>query len=105
MDTYVMDIGEGRPVFSEEKFEVVKELGLVLPRWETAKNQADKLIDLNGLPRALEALELSSSSGSIYRNRVQVEFEIMDDAAQASKTKIQDNNQVLHAHRVHRLPQ
>jgi len=46
MDTYQMDM-EKDPLFRGE-FEVVKELLGKYPAFEVAKNQTDKLIDLNG---------------------------------------------------------
>jgi len=87
MDTYVMDM-EKDALFRGE-FEVVKELLAKYPAMETAKNQADKLIDLNG-PKGTGGTGIKQLRENIAESKLS--YEIMDDAAQAFlKTKIQDN--------------
>ena len=87
MDTYVMDM-EKDPLFRGE-FEVVKELLAKYPAMETAKNQADKLIDLNG-PKGTGGTGIKQLRENIAESKLS--YEIMDDAAQAFlKSKIMDN--------------
>merc|ERR1712045_1000888 len=87
MDTYVMDM-EKDPLFRGE-FDVVKELLAKYPTMETAKNQADKLIDLNG-PKGTGGTGIKQLRENIAESKLS--YEIMDDAAQAFlKAKIQDN--------------
>ena len=77
MDTYVMDM-EKDPLFRGE-FEVVKELLAKYPAMETAKNQADKLIDLNG-PKGTGGTGIKQLRENIAESKLS--YEIMDDAAQ-----------------------
>merc|ERR1711983_422828 len=87
MDDYQMDM-EKDPLFRGE-FEVVKELLGKYPNMATAKNQADKLIDLNG-PKSCGGTGIKQLRENIAESKLS--YEIMDDAAQAFlKTKIQDN--------------
>merc|ERR1712098_131296 len=73
------------------EFEVVKELVSKLKDGPGAKNNADKIIDLNGTPKTggtgIEQLRENIAESKLS-------YEIMDDAAQAFlKTKIMDNIQ------------
>jgi len=87
MDTYEMDM-EKDPLFRGE-FEVVKELLEKYPAMAVAKNQADKLIDLNG-PKSTGGTGIKQLRENIAESKLS--YEIMDDAAQAFlKSKIQDN--------------
>jgi len=87
MDTYEMDM-EKDPLFRGE-FEVVKELLEKYPAMAVAKNQADKLIDLNG-PKSTGGTGIKQLRENIAESKLS--YEIMDDAAQAFlKTKIMDN--------------
>merc|ERR1712212_220424 len=87
MDTYEMDM-EKDPLFRGE-FVVVKELHEKYPKMVAAKNQTDKLIDLNG-PKSSGGTGIKQLRENIAESKLS--YEIMDDAAQAFlKTKIQDN--------------
>lgn len=87
MDKYEMDM-EKDPLFRGE-FVVVKELLATYPQMETAKNQCDKLIDLNG-PKGTGGTGIKQLRENIAESKLS--YEIMDDAAQAFlKAKIQDN--------------
>ena len=87
MDTYEMDM-EKDPLFRGE-FVVVKELLEKYPKMVAAKNQTDKLIDLNG-PKSCGGTGIKQLRENIAESKLS--YEIMDDAAQAFlKTKIQDN--------------
>ena len=78
MDTYEMDM-EKDPLFRGE-FEVVKELLEKYPAMAVAKNQADKLIDLNG-PKSTGGTGIKQLRENIAESKLS--YEIMDDAAQA----------------------
>ena len=87
MDTYEMDM-EKDALFRGE-FTVVKELLEKYPAMNTAKNQCDKLIDLNG-PKSTGGTGIKQLRENIAESKLS--YEIMDDAAQAFlKSKIQDN--------------
>merc|ERR1719315_328573 len=87
MDTYEMDM-EKDPLFRGE-FVVVKELLEKYPKMVAAKNQTDKLIDLNG-PKSCGGTGIKQLRENIAESKLS--YEIMDDAAQAFlKAKIQDN--------------
>jgi len=87
MDTYEMDM-EKDPLFRGE-FVVVKELLEKYPNMVAAKNQCDKLIDLNG-PKSCGGTGIKQLRENIAESKLS--YEIMDDAAQLFlKTKIQDN--------------
>merc|ERR1711874_348109 len=87
MDTYQMDM-EKDALFRGE-FTVVKELLEKYPAMNTAKNQCDKLIDLNG-PKSTGGTGIKQLRENIAESKLS--YEIMDDAAQAFlKSKIQDN--------------
>merc|ERR1712061_629462 len=89
MDTYEMDM-EKDPLFRGE-FVVVKELLEKYPKMVAAKNQTDKLIDLNG-PKSCGGTGIKQLRENIAESKLS--YAIMDDAAQAFlKTKIQDNIQ------------
>ena len=77
MDTYEMDM-EKDPLFRGE-FEVVKELLEKYPAMAVAKNQADKLIDLNG-PKSTGGTGIKQLRENIAESKLS--YEIMDDAAQ-----------------------
>merc|ERR1711963_674996 len=71
------------------EFEVVKELLEKYPNMVAAKNQTDKLIDLNG-PKSSGGTGIKQLRENIAESKLS--YEIMDDAAQAFlKAKIQDN--------------
>ena len=79
---------EKDPLFRGE-FTVVKELLEKYPAMNTAKNQCDKLIDLNG-PKSTGGTGIKQLRENIAESKLS--YEIMDDAAQAFlKSKIQDN--------------
>merc|ERR1719260_516854 len=79
---------EKDPLFRGE-FVVVKELLEKYPKMVAAKNQTDKLIDLNG-PKSCGGTGIKQLRENIAESKLS--YEIMDDAAQAFlKTKIQDN--------------
>merc|ERR1712122_103654 len=89
MDKYVMD-PEKDTLFRGE-FEVVKELVTKLKDGTGAKNNADKIIDLNGTPKT-GGTGIKQLRENIAESKLS--YEIMDDAAQAFlKTKIMDNIQ------------
>merc|ERR1711913_257499 len=84
-----MDMSK-EPLFRGD-FEVIKELLAVLPDGEAAKNNADKIIDLNGTPKT-GGTGIKQLRENIAESKLS--YEIMDDAAQAFlKTKIMDNIQ------------
>merc|ERR1712033_94212 len=86
-DKYVMD-PEKDTLFRGE-FEVVKELVTKLKDGTGAKNNADKIIDLNGTPKT-GGTGIKQLRENIAESKLS--YEIMDDAAQAFlKTKIMDN--------------
>merc|ERR1712027_278444 len=88
-DKYVMD-PEKDTLFRGE-FEVVKELLTKLKDGAGAKNNADKIIDLNGTPKT-GGTGIKQLRENIAESKLS--YEIMDDAAQAFlKTKIMDNIQ------------
>merc|ERR1719230_2141301 len=89
MDRYKMDMSKD-PLFRGE-FEVIKELIAELPDGQGAKNNADKIIDLNGTPKT-GGTGIKQLRENIAESKLS--YEIMDDAAQAFlKTKIMDNIQ------------
>merc|ERR1711874_915717 len=88
-DRYVMN-PEKDTLFRGE-FEVVKELVSKLKDGAGAKNNADKIIDLNGTPKT-GGTGIKQLRENIAESKLS--YEIMDDAAQAFlKTKIMDNIQ------------
>merc|ERR1712111_231951 len=88
-DKYVMN-PEKDTLFRGE-FEVVKELVTKLKDGAGAKNNADKIIDLNGTPKT-GGTGIKQLRENIAESKLS--YEIMDDAAQAFlKTKIMDNIQ------------
>merc|ERR1712106_26991 len=89
MDTYKMDMS--KDALFRGEFEVVKELVTKLKDGEGAKNNADKIIDLNGTPKT-GGTGIKQLRENIAESKLS--YEIMDDAAQAFlKTKIMDNIQ------------
>jgi len=87
MDTYQMDMEKDR-LFRGE-FDVVLELLKEFPDFKTAKNRADKLIDLCGPPKT-GGTGIKQLRENIAESKLS--YEIMDDAAQLFlKAKIQDN--------------
>merc|ERR1711981_1399784 len=88
-DKYVMN-PEKDTLFRGE-FEVVKELVAALKDGAGAKNNADKIIDLNGTPKT-GGTGIKQLRENIAESKLS--YELMDDAAQAFlKTKIMDNIQ------------
>merc|ERR1711931_519872 len=88
-DRYTMDMKKD-PLFRGE-FEVVKELVGALKDGVGAKNNADKIIDLNGTKKT-GGTGIKQLRENIAESKLS--YEIMDDAAQAFlKTKIMDNIQ------------
>merc|ERR1711892_373140 len=88
-DKYVMN-PEKDTLFRGE-FDVVKELLTKLKDGEAAKNNADKIIDLNGTPKT-GGTGIKQTRENIAESKLS--YEIMDDAAQVfPKTKIMDNIQ------------
>merc|ERR1711981_1027907 len=88
-DKYVMN-PEKDTLFRGE-FDVVKELMTKLKDGAGAKNNADKIIDLNGTPKT-GGTGIKQLRENIAESKLS--YEIMDDAAQAFlKTKIMDNIQ------------
>merc|ERR1712106_690492 len=86
-DRYVMN-PEKDTLFRGE-FDVVKELVSMLKDGAGAKNNADKIIDLNGTPKT-GGTGIKQLRENIAESKLS--YEIMDDAAQAFlKTKIMDN--------------
>ena len=69
---------EKDPLFRGE-FSVVKELLEKYPAMNTAKNQCDKLIDLNG-PKSTGGTGIKQLRENIAESKLS--YEIMDDAAQ-----------------------
>merc|ERR1712106_787595 len=89
LDKYVMN-PEKDTLFRGE-FEVVKELITKLKDGAGAKNNADKIIDLNGTPKT-GGTGIKQLRENIAESKLS--YEIMDDAAQIFlKTKIMDNIQ------------
>merc|ERR1711913_127424 len=87
MDRYTMD-SKKDPLFRGE-FEVVKELMGALKDGAGAKNNADKIIDLNGTKKT-GGTGIKQLRENIAESKLS--YEIMDDAAQAFlKSKIMDN--------------
>merc|ERR1712241_108529 len=87
MDRYTMDMKKD-PLFRGE-FEVVKELVGALKDGVGAKNNADKIIDLNGTKKT-GGTGIKQLRENIAESKLS--YEIMDDAAQAFlKSKIMDN--------------
>merc|ERR1711892_396093 len=88
-DRYVMN-PEKDTLFRGE-FEVVKELIATMKDGAAAKNNCDKIIDLNGTPKT-GGTGIKQLRENIAESKLS--YEIMDDAAQAFlKTKIMDNIQ------------
>merc|ERR1712076_160516 len=88
-DNYKMDMKKD-PLFRGE-FEVVKELLATLKDGVGAKNNADKIIDLNGTKKT-GGTGIKQLRENIAESKLS--YEIMDDAAQAFlKSKIMDNIQ------------
>merc|ERR1712077_132470 len=86
-DNYKMDMKKD-PLFRGE-FEVVKELVGALKDGVGAKNNADKIIDLNGTKKT-GGTGIKQLRENIAESKLS--YEIMDDAAQAFlKSKIMDN--------------
>jgi hypothetical protein len=86
-DNYVMD--PTKDALFRGEFEVVKELVSKLPDGAGAKNNADKIIDLNGTKKT-GGTGIKQLRENIAESKLS--YEIMDDAAQAFlKTKIMDN--------------
>merc|ERR1712002_1207818 len=88
-DKYVMN--PDKDTLFRGEFEVVKELIGKLKDGQGAKNNADKIIDLNGTPKT-GGTGIKQLRENIAESKLS--YEIMDDAAQAFlKTKIMDNIQ------------
>jgi len=88
-DRYVMN-PEKDTLFRGE-FDVVKELLATMKEGVAAKNNADKIIDLNGTPKT-GGTGIKQLRENIAESKLS--YEIMDDAAQAFlKSKIMDNIQ------------
>merc|ERR1712236_14817 len=86
-DRYTMN--PAKDTLFRGEFEVVKELVAELPDGEGAKNNADKVIDLNGTPKT-GGTGIKQLRENIAESKLS--YEIMDDAAQAFlKSKIMDN--------------
>merc|ERR1711950_105768 len=86
-DNYKMDMKKD-PLFRGE-FEVVNELMATMPDGVGAKNNADKIIDLNGTKKT-GGTGIKQLRENIAESKLS--YEIMDDAAQAFlKSKIMDN--------------
>merc|ERR1712111_252458 len=86
-DRYVMDMSKD-PLFRGE-FEVVKELLAKMKDGAGAKNNADKIIDLNGTKKT-GGTGIKQLRENIAESKLS--YEIMDDAAQAFlRSKIMDN--------------
>merc|ERR1711902_306869 len=86
-DRYKMDMKKD-PLFRGE-FEVVKQLVAKMPDGVGAKNNADKIIDLNGTKKT-GGTGIKQLRENIAESKLT--WEIMDDAAQAFlKSKIMDN--------------
>merc|ERR1711915_914193 len=88
-DKYVMN--PAKDTLFRGEFEVVKELITKMKDGQGAKNNADKIIDLNGTPKT-SGTGIKQLRENIAESKLS--YEIMDDAAQAFlKTKIMDNIQ------------
>merc|ERR1712106_469444 len=88
-DRYVMN--PEKDMLFRGEFEVVKEVVSMLKDGAGAKNNADKIIDLNGTPKT-GGTGIKQLRENIAESKLS--YEIMDDAAQAFlKTKIMDNIQ------------
>merc|ERR1711915_171411 len=86
-DKYVMN--PAKDTLFRGEFEVVKELITKMKDGQGAKNNADKIIDLNGTPKT-SGTGIKQLRENIAESKLS--YEIMDDAAQAFlKTKIMDN--------------
>merc|ERR1712111_299162 len=86
-DRYVMDMS--KDALFRGEFEVVKELVAKMKDGAGAKNNADKIIDLNGTKKT-GGTGIKQLRENIAESRLS--YEIMDDAAQAFlKSKIMDN--------------
>merc|ERR1712024_14427 len=86
-DNYVMD--QTKDALFRGEFEVVKELVSTLKDGVGAKNNADKIIDLNGTKKT-GGTGIKQLRENIAESKLS--YEIMDDAAQAFlKSKIMDN--------------
>merc|ERR1712240_1002717 len=87
MDKYTMD--PAKDALFRGEFEVVKELVATMKDGQGAKNNADKIIDLNGTPKT-GGTGIKQLRENIAESKLS--YEIMDDAAQAFlKSKIMDN--------------
>merc|ERR1711981_243723 len=88
-DKYNMDMS--KDALFRGEFEVVKDLLATMKDGAGAKNNADKIIDLNGTPKT-GGTGIKQLRENIAESKLS--YEIMDDAAQAFlKTKIMDNIQ------------
>ena len=88
-DRYSMDVS--KDTLFRGEFEVVKELVATLQDGAAAKNNADKIIDINGTPKT-GGTGIKQLRENIAESKLS--YEIMDDAAQVFlKTKIMDNIQ------------
>merc|ERR1712121_330633 len=88
-DRYVMD--SRKDALFQGNFIVVKELVATMKDGQGAKNNADKIIDLNGTPKT-GGTGIKQLRENIAESKMS--YEIMDDAAQAFlKSKIMDNIQ------------
>ena len=86
-DKYVMD--QTKDALFRGEFEVVKELVEKMKDGAAAKNNADKIIDLNGTKKT-GGTGIKQLRENIAESKLS--YEIMDDAAQAFlKAKIMDN--------------
>merc|ERR1712029_1186460 len=86
-DRYVMDMS--KDALFRGEFEVVKELVAKMKDGAGAKNNADKIIDLNG-PKKTGGTGIKQLRENIAESKLS--YEIMDDAAQVFlKSKIMDN--------------
>merc|ERR1712117_74327 len=86
-DNYVMD--PTKDALFRGEFEVVKQLVSKMPDGVGAKNNADKIIDLNGTKKT-GGTGIKQLRENIAESKLS--YEIMDDAAQAFlKSKIMDN--------------
>merc|ERR1711910_218329 len=88
-DRYTMDMK--KDALFRGEFEVIKELMAKMKDGAAAKNNADKIIDLNGTKKT-GGTGIKQLRENIAESKLS--YEIMDDAAQAFlKTKIMDNIQ------------
>merc|ERR1711992_135511 len=86
-DRYVMD--PSKDALFRGEFEVVKDLMATMPDGAAAKNNADKIIDLNGTKKT-GGTGIKQLRENIAESKLS--YEIMDDAAQAFlKSKIMDD--------------